>query len=195
MHFTLHERFYRYETTSDYLNGLFQSHLNEISSFIELKPSSIDSNYNDPSIIFKNDNNFWQTNGESDSNLILTFSHHLLRLTQFALKSCVDYNCIYHFNIYGSNDLKNYENVCEINVDSNYFRYSPKNATCKSNAPYKSYQIKLTHGNLNDEWIMPIYYLEFFGDLYKTFPDIMSINETIFPFNFSTFLSLFIFCS
>ena len=189
MTISLYEKLYRYIPKHNNLYGVFQSHINNIQSFVEISGSSTNPSYDDSSSILTNDNSHWESQDRSNSYLLITLSHHTLRLSHFTLHSCNINNCVYHFNVYGSNDLEHYENVCEINVEKDYFKNNPNNVSCISQAAYKRYQFKATFKNKDNKNIFPIYYLELFGDLYNIKPNIIMLTKAQYPHLILLFIS------
>ena len=147
--------------------GIFQKNIYKDPSFVTAKGSSYsEGRTNEKTIFDLDDGDYWSSAEKSGQYITLTFNKIHFQLKSLTLLRCMAYNCIYKFDVLGSNDNSFYQTACQISTAKNYFMGEPNNIECLSPFPYKYYRLKSTASTSDGNPVFLIYFLEFFGYIY-----------------------------
>ena len=156
------QRIARYLPYGDNTSGVLQNNYFKIPDFATFKgSSSIEDN---ESSILKKDRTMFLSSNVANSNFTIEFPHHLFKLSGMSLLSFYTFQCVYIFDVFGSNDRINWNKECSVEKDVDYFKGEIRFADCFSKGKYSSYRIMHKNGTLDNS--LELYYLELFGDLY-----------------------------
>ena len=156
-----YKRIARY-TPEDVMHGVLQSNYFSIPNFAFFKGSTSVSS--SETTVTKNDTNTYKSADVPNSNFTISFTNHSFKLSGISLLSCYSSQCVYSFDIFGSNDGVSWIKECSVDKDSDYFKGEIRYADCSSNNKYTNY--KMMHRAGTTDNVLEIYYLELFGDLY-----------------------------
>jgi len=114
--------------------------------------------------VLVNDTTCFKTGNVPNSNFSVAFKGSSLKLSGLSLLSCYSTQCVYEFDMLGSNDGKNWDLACSVEKDPTYFEDEIRYADCKSKRAYSQYKMMHKKGTTDNS--LELYYLELFGDLY-----------------------------
>ena len=184
-----------------YSKGIIQQYINKFPSLYTLNWSSF-SNQSEDYDCIRNKDTYCQTNSETNSSLSLFFQQYLIKLKGVSIFSCFSHNCLYNFDIYGSqlanhNDDQNISDsekwilLCEVRKDKHFFHNKYGYAECPSKAYFKSFKFVQRGTNMDGSEILTFRFLDFFGDMILDIPSIYTFYN--FPLT-NLHLFLFLLC-
>ena len=157
-----YKRIARYTPDVNVTRGVLQNNYFTIPNFATFKgSSSVDSA---ETTIVNNDKSTYKSSNVPNSNFTITFNNHSFKLSGVSLLSCYSSQCVYSFDIFGSNDGKAWNKECSVDKDVDYFKGAIRYADCASNKKYTNYRLMHRAGTYDNS--LELYYLELFGDLF-----------------------------
>ena len=154
------EAFKRYKPKNISIGVLQKNYFRE-ANFASFKGSSfsVDTKKYETSILENRDTSLWQSDDIKNSNFIINFNKHILRLSHISILSCLSINCVYNIDVYGSNNGDQWELACKVRKDKAYFKGIVNNAECKSSYSYKMYKLMQNGASSSENYLFSMYYL------------------------------------
>ena len=149
-----------YTTCKNISSGVLQNNYFSIPKFATFKGSSSVSN--SETVVFNN-KVYYKSENKPNSNFTIKFNKHAFKLSGLSLLSCYASQCVYSFDVFGSNNGEDWINECSVEKEKNYFMGEIRYADCESKNMYKYYRIMHKAGTTDSS--LEIYYLDLFGDL------------------------------
>ena len=147
----------------DIKNGIFQNMYIDNKKFASITLSTVSSGSSQN--IFIDDEALLMTDNTPNSSLTIKLSHHAIKLTHFSLYSCQKDNCFNSIDVLGSNNGEQWNEVCKIRTDDDYFLGKIALIECKSNLFYKTIKLIQAGKTNNQKDYFLFRYLEAFGYL------------------------------
>ena len=110
------------------------------------------------------ESNYWKSDNNIQAYYEITLERGYIYTTNGVLFSCYAYDCIYDFTIYGieKGDDK-YKEVCTYKGETNDFKEQKGVFPCNSKQPLTSIKLMQRGLNLNKNYQIAIYHLDFYG--------------------------------
>ena len=107
----------------------------------------------------------WESGDNPYFSVLLTGKR--IRLSHVSLFSCYDNNCVNGLKVEGKNYDNDWQEICRYTGNyTNFYRKNGSFACVNRSHAYNGFRLTMLNTNLYNEWVFPMYNLEFYGEIF-----------------------------